>query len=616
MAKISFVTSGGGSPPGGSVGQVQFNDGGVFGGDPGLTYDKLTKELTVSGSITYSPENLLDWDSAPSTLRQAVDYLAAGSGSIAPGAVGSTELATESVQSYHIASGAIGSTQIQAGAVSTTQLSLTVLNVLPSDTQANALSGSSGTPSTTNLFMTQEGGSYTGPVTFNQTASFNNTATFNSITGSAITFYDSSSNSTTFVTNTSYNQPTMIFYSSGSYENPGSGQTVEMSSNSFTFINGPTYTTSSTTNIDATKISFNNTSVATYPTFMDYSSKAESGGEINVSFLTAGGMTFGATNPTGSLSGSLTISAAAAASGGGTTITSSGSQTGLIPLNLSASAINVSGGGMFIPGGVTGDLYGTASYALNADLLDGRDSTTFAGLTSNTFTGIQVFNNVVTGTTGYFSGDLIINGTASIGFLETREQQSLRIGDKYIVILSGAADHTTLDGSGILYGSGGVGPTVDEFGSNASIRYRNMYDALEIFPGLRVTGSMMVTGNAEVTGTLTVLGGVNASGGLSGKYQTFSSNFTVTNAQYFCAVNTTSGAVTASLDLASSFNSGQSITFKDIAGFAGTTGKAIRINASGSDKIDGLSSAIISVASGTMSIVTDGSSNWFISNIF
>jgi hypothetical protein len=109
---------------------------------------------------------------------------------------------------------------------------------------------------------------------------------------------------------------------------------------------------------------------------------------------------------------------------------------------------------------------------------------------------------------------------------------------------------------------------------------------------------------------------VNASGGLSGKYQTFSSNFAVTNAQYFCAVNTTSGAVTASLDLASSFNSGQSITFKDIAGFAGTTGKVIRINASGSDKIDGLSSAIISVASGTMSIVTDGSSNWFISNIF
>jgi hypothetical protein len=606
LAGITFVKSGGGSPPGGSDGQVQFNDSGSFGGDVGLTYDKLTKALTVSGSITYSPEDLLNWSAVPSNLRQAVDYLAAGSGSIASG----------SIQSYHIASGAVGSTQIQAGAVSTTQLSLTVLNVLPSDTQANALSGSSGTPSTTNLFMTQEGGSYTGPVTFNQTASFNSTATFNSITGSAITFYDSSSNSTTFVTNTSYNQPTMIFYSSGAYENSGSGQTVEMSSNNFTFINGPTYTTSSTTNIDATKITFNNTSVATYPTFMDYSSKAESGGEINVSFLTAGGMTFGATNPTGSLSGSLTISAAAAASGGGTTITSSGSQTGLIPLNLSASAINVSGGGMFIPGGVTGDLYGTASYALNADLLDGRDSTTFAGLTSNTFTGIQVFNNVVTGTTGYFSGDLIINGTASIGFLETREQQSLRIGDKYIVILSGAADHTTLDGSGILYGSGGVGPTVDEFGSNASIRYRNMYDALEIFPGLRVTGSMMVTGNAEVTGTLTVLGGVNASGGLSGKYQTFSSNFTVTNAQYFCAVNTTSGAVTASLDLASSFNSGQSITFKDIAGFAGTTGKAIRINASGSDKIDGLSSAIISVASGTMSIVTDGSSNWFISNIF
>jgi hypothetical protein len=612
------MTSGGGSPPGGANGQVQFNDSGSFGGDSGLSYNKTTKVLSISGSVAYTPETPVNWDSSPTTLRQAVDYLAAGSGSIAPEAVGSTQLATGSVLSYHIASGAVGAAQIQNNVISETQLSLTVLNVLPSETQATAMSGTSGTPSDTNRFVTQQGGDFTGPVIFNSTSSFNNTTVFAPVNEGdvAFTVYASSSYNPTLVTNTTTNGPTMVFYSSGSYNNTGSGQTVEVSGSSITFVNGPTYVTSagSTTNISPTNITVINPAVPTYPSFFDYSARASSGGSINVSFLTNGGMSFGATNPTGSLSGSLSLSAASAASGGGSTITSSGSATGLIPLTLSASVVNVAGGGMSVPGGVTGDLYGTASYALNTDLLDGRDSTTFAGLTSNTFSGIQIFNNVITGTTGYFSGDIIINGTASIGLLETRDQQSLRIGDKYIVILSGATDHTTLDGSGILYGSGSTGDTVDEFGSNASIRFRNSYDALEIFPGLRVTGSAIVTGNTEITGSLTVLGGINTQGGVSGRFQTFSSNFTVTNSQYFCGVDTTSTAVTASLSLANTFTAGQTVIFKDIAGYAGVTGKNILINASGSNKIDNLASINISVTSGSLSLVTDGSSKWFIVN--
>ena len=43
--------SGGGGTPGGSDTQVQFNDGGSFGGDSGFTYNKTTDELTV-GSVT------------------------------------------------------------------------------------------------------------------------------------------------------------------------------------------------------------------------------------------------------------------------------------------------------------------------------------------------------------------------------------------------------------------------------------------------------------------------------------------------------------------------------------------------------------------------------------
>jgi len=42
---------GGSGTPGGSTTQIQFNDGGAFGGDAGLTYDKSTDALT-SGSLS------------------------------------------------------------------------------------------------------------------------------------------------------------------------------------------------------------------------------------------------------------------------------------------------------------------------------------------------------------------------------------------------------------------------------------------------------------------------------------------------------------------------------------------------------------------------------------
>lgn len=49
--------SGGGSgSPGGSDTEVQFNDGGSFGGDAGLTYDKSTGNLSL-GTTSFSPAN-------------------------------------------------------------------------------------------------------------------------------------------------------------------------------------------------------------------------------------------------------------------------------------------------------------------------------------------------------------------------------------------------------------------------------------------------------------------------------------------------------------------------------------------------------------------------------
>ena len=51
LDEVGTGGGGGTTPPAGSDTQIQFNDGGAFGGDAGLTYNKTTDELTVVGDI-------------------------------------------------------------------------------------------------------------------------------------------------------------------------------------------------------------------------------------------------------------------------------------------------------------------------------------------------------------------------------------------------------------------------------------------------------------------------------------------------------------------------------------------------------------------------------------
>ena len=126
----------------------------------------------------------------------------------------------------------------------------------------------------------------------------------------------------------------------------------------------------------------------------------------------------------------------------------------------------------------------------------------------------------ITASSAYIAGDLYVNGTASIAHLNTISQSSLIIGDKYLTILSGGTDHVSLDGSGILWGSGGVGPTVNELGANAHLRFRNTYDKLEIFPGLYVSGAITASSDLSIAGN-TSLASVS---GTSAQFTTLSAS--------------------------------------------------------------------------------------------
>ncbi len=113
--------------------------------------------------------------------------------------------------------------------------------------------------------------------------------------------------------------------------------------------------------------------------------------------------------------------------------------------------------------------------------------------------------NTFTATDNIFSNNITVNGTASIAMLNTVNQQSLIVGDKYITIMSGSNTHVQLDGAGILFGSGSADVTTGDQNSVAHIVYRKgnapsdyTSDYIEVFPGLRVTGSLTASGNVNV----------------------------------------------------------------------------------------------------------------------
>lgn len=103
------------------------------------------------------------------------------------------------------------------------------------------------------------------------------------------------------------------------------------------------------------------------------------------------------------------------------------------------------------------------------------------------------------------ASNIVITETASINILNTVEANSLKIGDKYITIMSGANTQAELDGAGILFGSGSADMPTGSEGSVAHIIYNDVDDKIEIFPGLKVSGSAQILGDitaSNVSGSL------------------------------------------------------------------------------------------------------------------
>jgi len=125
-----------------------------------------------------------------------------------------------------------------------------------------------------------------------------------------------------------------------------------------------------------------------------------------------------------------------------------------------------------------------------------------------------------------------------------------------------------------------------------------------------VTGSTITATTLTVNSNATVVGNILGSAALKAGYGTFSSNFDVASNSYFSGISGAVSAVTASFNAVSTYPSGQTMIFKDTGGTAGTNN--ILLKPSGSQTIDGATGLIISVNSGSVTIVSDGVSSFYI----
>jgi hypothetical protein len=172
----------------------------------------------------------------------------------------------------------------------------------------------------------------------------------------------------------------------------------------------------------------------------------------------------------------------------------------------------------------------------------------------------------------------------------------------------------------VQFNDGGV------FGGDSGFLYNKTSNDLYVEGVL--TGSMGLSGSLTrlIDGTSYLIGGnnvtiVSASNGSvtvsssgasgTGDYQSKTTDFTVSSTEYMIGINTSSGAVTGTLEAAATAGTGRQLIFKDVGGYAGNTSKGILIKPNGSEKIDGGTSVAILVNSGSVSILSDGSA-WLV----
>jgi len=236
----------------------------------------------------------------------------------------------------------------------------------------------------------------------------------------------------------------------------------------------------------------------------------------------------------------------------------------------------------------------------------------FTILTGSTVTGSTALFNVITASAysgGSFVGSTVSGTTAQFTILTA----SVVSASTYLGITAGATPGGT--NTAIQFNSG----SSLSGSSNLIFNYTTNVLSGTTAQFTSITASVIsASGDIQTGGGLSAFGNINTQGRMSaqaiaGRYRTFAGDFSVATNSWFCAIDSSGAVVTASLGSSATYYPGQQMTFKDVGGFAGTNN--ILIKASGSQTIDGASGVSLTTNSSSVTIISDGSSTFYIVGI-
>jgi len=217
------------------------------------------------------------------------------------------------------------------------------------------------------------------------------------------------------------------------------------------------------------------------------------------------------------------------------------------------------------------------------------------------------------------TGSLIVSGTAENVVYVSSSSPAFKISQQGTGLSFIVEDQTGPDASPFAIdtnGNVGVGTAIpsDKLHVVGSIKGTTSISGTIGLYNVLSASIVTASSNIQVASNAVIGGNILGSGGFKAGYATYSSDFTASVGSYFVGIDSTSTAITASLNSVATYPAGQTLIFKDIGGNAGTNN--ILIKPSGSQTIDNASGFIIATNSGSVTLISNGTNQFYIAGIF